>query len=113
MGDQGRSHQVGSATHSTVSSSGQATGTTARQARTVSPFTLISQAPQLPPTQPVGIGVWASWAACNQSVPEATQVVVPLGQRMRIRLGSATPPPRIVQQGIQIHMLLKRISQAL
>ena len=43
-------------------------------ALTVSPFTSISQAPQLPVRQPVGISKPAFWAEENQSSPSETNV---------------------------------------
>jgi arylsulfatase A-like enzyme len=55
-------------------------GTVAMQARTVVPLTSISQAPQLPPRQPVGMARPASRAAASQSVPDVTVVVLPPGQ---------------------------------
>ena len=50
------------------------------QARTVSPFTSISQAPQLPVRQPVGISKPAFFADENQSSPSETQVSMLFGQ---------------------------------
>jgi len=50
------------------------------QARTVSPFTSISQAPQLPVRQPVGISKPAFSADENQSSPSETQVSMLFGQ---------------------------------
>ena len=50
------------------------------QARTVSPFTSISQAPQLPIRQPVGISKPAFSADENQSSPSETQVSMLFGQ---------------------------------
>jgi hypothetical protein len=50
------------------------------QARTIWPFTSISQAPQLPPRQPVGMANPASWAATSQSLPGRTVVLRPWGQ---------------------------------
>ena len=56
-------------------------GTVLMQARTIFPFTSISQAPQLPPRQPVGIETSALLAAFNQSSPTVSMVVWPWGQR--------------------------------
>ena len=56
-------------------------GTVLMQARTVLPLTSISQAPQLPPRQPVGMLMPAPLAATNQSSPMVSWVVRPLGQR--------------------------------
>jgi hypothetical protein len=56
-------------------------GTVLMQARTILPFTSISQAPQLPPKHPVGIETPAWLAAFNQSSPMVSMVVVPSGQR--------------------------------
>lgn len=56
-------------------------GTVLMQARTIFPFTSISQAPQLPPKQPVGIETSALLAAFNQSSPTVSMVVWPWGQR--------------------------------
>ena len=50
------------------------------QALTVSPFTSISQAPQLPVKQPVGISKPAFFAVENQSSPSETYVSILLGQ---------------------------------
>ena len=50
------------------------------QALTVSPFTSISQAPQLPVRQPVGISKPAFSAEENQSSPSDTNVSTLLGQ---------------------------------
>jgi hypothetical protein len=50
------------------------------QARTTWPFTSISQAPQLPPRQPVGMVTPAVRAATNQSHPARQVLVWPLGQ---------------------------------
>ena len=50
------------------------------QALTVTPFTSISQAPQLPVRQPVGIFKPAFSAAENQSSPSETYVSMELGQ---------------------------------
>ena len=50
------------------------------QALTVSPFTSISQAPQLPVRQPVGISKPAFSAEENQSSPSETNVSLLLGQ---------------------------------
>jgi hypothetical protein len=54
------------------------------QARTTWPFTSISQAPQLPPRQPVGIRKPAAWAATSQSHPALQLLVWPLGQWMLV-----------------------------
>ena len=54
------------------------------QARTTLPFTSISQAPQLPPMQPVGMLTPASEAATSQSCPTLVWVVRPLGQHTGI-----------------------------
>ena len=56
-------------------------GTVLMQARTILPLTSISQAPQLPPKQPVGIETSALLAAFNQSSPTVSMVVWPWGQR--------------------------------
>ena len=56
-------------------------GTVLIQARTILPFTSISQAPQLPPRHPVGIETPAWLAAFNQSSPMVYFVVVPSGQQ--------------------------------
>ena len=50
------------------------------QALTVSPFTSISQAPQLPVRQPVGISKPAFSAEENQSSPSETKVSLSFGQ---------------------------------
>ena len=50
------------------------------QALTVSPFTSISQAPQLPMRQPVGISKPAFLAEENQSSPSETNVSLLFGQ---------------------------------
>ena len=50
------------------------------QALTVSPFTSISQAPQLPVRQPVGISRPAFSAEENQSSPSETKVSILFGQ---------------------------------
>ena len=50
------------------------------QALTVSPFTSISQAPQLPVRQPVGISKPAFSAEENQSSPSETNVSFLFGQ---------------------------------
>ena len=50
------------------------------QARTTRPFTSISQAPQLPPRQPVGILKPASDAAVSQSEPTVSIELCPSGQ---------------------------------
>jgi len=50
------------------------------QALTVSPFTSISQAPQLPVRQPVGISKPAFSAEENQSSPSETKVSLLFGQ---------------------------------
>ena len=52
------------------------------QALTVSPFTSISQAPQLPVKQPVGISNPAFSAVENQSSPSEAYVSVLLGQEI-------------------------------
>ena len=54
------------------------------QARTTFPFTSISQAPQLPPKQPVGMETPAPGATTSQSSPMRSCVVRPLGQRTEI-----------------------------
>lgn len=54
-------------------------GTLLMQARTVWPFTSISQAPQLPPMQPVGIRTPAAWAASSQLVPLVARLLLPSG----------------------------------
>ena len=50
------------------------------QALTVSPFTSISQAPQLPARHPVGIAKPAFSAEENQSSPSETNVSILFGQ---------------------------------
>ena len=50
------------------------------QALTVSPLTSISQAPQLPVKQPVGISKPAFSAVENQSSPSETYVSILFGQ---------------------------------
>ena len=75
------SHQCGSVENSTDSFADFEGGTVLMQARTTLPFTSISQAPQLPPRQPVGMAIPASAAACSQSVPLDSMVWWPLGQR--------------------------------
>ena len=50
------------------------------QALMVSPFTSISQAPQLPVRQPVGISKPAFFAVENQSSPSETYVSILFGQ---------------------------------
>jgi hypothetical protein len=47
------------------------------QARTTRPFTSISQAPQLPPRQPVGMVTPADRAAESQLVPAFARLVAP------------------------------------
>ena len=72
-------HQVGSVANLTVSFADFEAGTVLMQARTTFPFTSISQAPQLPPRQPVGMLTPAAEAATSQSLPTVASVVVPLG----------------------------------
>ena len=52
------------------------------QALTVSPFTSISQAPQLPVRQPVGISKPAFSAQENQSSPSETNVSILFGHKI-------------------------------
>ena len=52
------------------------------QALTVSPFTSISQAPQLPVRQPVGISKPAFSAEENQSSPSETNVSISFGHKI-------------------------------
>ena len=59
------------------------------QARTIVPLTSISQAPQLPPKQPVGIEIPAWLAVLSQSSPMVSTVVWPFGQRMEMVLIAA------------------------
>lgn len=60
-------YQWGSLARLTVSRPLGLEGTVATQARTMRPLTSISQAPQLPPRQPVGISTAAWRAASSQS----------------------------------------------
>jgi hypothetical protein len=46
------------------------------------PLTSISQAPQLPPRHPVGIGFLAAFANTNQSSPGVAWLIKPLGHRI-------------------------------
>jgi len=80
------------------------------QARTILPFTSISQAPQLPPRQPVGMAMPASRAACSQSWPVEQRVLRPWGQWI-----STSPMALAVlaQQRLQIDVLLERIGQSI
>ena len=73
-------HQKGSLENSTDNLPDFAGGTLLIQARTTLPFTSISQAPQLPPMQPVGMLTPAAVAAISQSVPTVSVVLRPLGQ---------------------------------
>lgn len=59
------------------------------QARTMVPLTSISQAPQLPPKQPVGIEIPAWLAVLSQSSPMVSTVVWPFGQRTEMVLIAA------------------------
>ena len=56
------------------------------QARTTFPFTSISQAPQLPPMQPVGMETPAPVATTSQSLPTISLVIWPFGQVTLINL---------------------------
>jgi hypothetical protein len=60
-------YQWGSKARLTVSPPLEEAGTVATQALTMRPLTSISQAPQLPPRQPVGMGNEARRAASSQS----------------------------------------------
>ena len=56
------------------------------QARCNSPLTSISQAPQLPPRQPVGMLTPAALASASQSPPGCTWLQLPQGQRTVMEL---------------------------
>ena len=73
-------YQYGSVAKATSSPPDFEGGTVLIQARTILPFTSISQAPQLPPKHPVGIETSAWLAAFNQSSPMVSMVVCPFGQ---------------------------------
>lgn len=79
------------------------------QARTTVPLTSISQAPQLPPRQPVGIETPARLALSNQSVPTVSVVRRPFGQRTWMVLMTS----RGGEKGGEIHMLLEGVGQAI
>jgi len=70
--------------NSTLSFADFDAGTVLMQARTVLPLTSISQAPQLPPRQPVGMATPAAAAACNQSQPTFSKLLRPVGQTICI-----------------------------
>jgi hypothetical protein len=56
------------------------------QALITFPLTSISQAPQLPPRHPVGIGFLAALANTNQSSPGFAWLIKPLGHRIVIAI---------------------------
>ena len=56
------------------------------QALITFPLTSISQAPQLPPRHPVGIGFLAALANTNQSSPGFAWLIKPLGRRIVIAI---------------------------
>ena len=77
-----RGYQWGSQARLTVSRPLGEAGTVATQALTMRPLTSISQAPQLPPRQPVGMRNEATRAASSQSWPGMASLVRPSGQAM-------------------------------
>jgi hypothetical protein len=96
-------------------------GTVAMQALTTRPFTSISQAPQLPPRQPVGMETATSRAALSQSRPGRTSLVRPFGHR--IATGSwansaglercEDPTETSNQERCRIHVFLEGIGEAI
>ena len=56
------------------------------QALITFPLTSISQAPQLPPRHPVGIGFLAALANTNQSSPGFAWLIKPFGHRIVIAI---------------------------
>lgn len=56
------------------------------QALITFPLTSISQAPQLPPRHPVGMGFLAALANTNQSSPGFAWLIKPLGHRILIAI---------------------------
>jgi len=82
------------------------------QARTTLPLTSISQAPQLPTRQAVGIVCPARRAASNQGWPATARLWPPPGQTMAMP-SSAILLDRGGQQGFQPHMAFHGPRQAI
>ncbi len=72
-------YQKGSNENSTCNIFVSDLGIELTQALMISPFTSISQAPQLPVIHPVGIDTPAFFASFNQSAPELTIDSLPFG----------------------------------
>jgi len=81
-------------------------GTLLMQARTTVPFTSISQAPQLPLRQAVGITCWARRAASSQGSPAIARLLWPSAQWIGID-GSGIA----LQQRFQVHMAFEGLRE--